>query len=194
MSVSRKSFSFKHFGSGRHWTRTSDFHRVRETCLTANPCQFTSYVTHKTHQMVQNAGERCNERCKPVRLFLVSSAVPRSVLSPSPQRYQEEVATATVLLPKGLKKVGHSVAKIAAEGRCSNSLSRPDFRPVPPRRAAFGVRRLVCIFMHSPLPLFASPFVSWSSAVFCCQLRLRHHSRSCVVDPECLTVHSYQEE
>ena len=55
--------------------------------------------------MVQNAGQRCNERCKPASLFLVSTATLRSILSPGSQRYQKGPATATVPLLKGLKKL-----------------------------------------------------------------------------------------
>jgi hypothetical protein len=133
---------------GRGGARTPDFDLVRAACLAAKPYPITTYETHKTHQMVQNVWERCKERCKPVGLLLVSTVALPSILSPGNQTYRKRPAPTTVLVSSALKKVGHSVAKNAAENILPNSSFCPDLRSTPLRCVAFRLHRLMYVSLH----------------------------------------------
>jgi len=62
--------------SGRTQTRTADLVLIRIAHATVTPYKSTTYISHKTHQMVQNAWERCNERCKSTASSRPSFATP----------------------------------------------------------------------------------------------------------------------
>lgn len=97
--------------------------------------------------MVQNALQRCNERCKPTESTNAfgSKARLRLVLKNSGAAWAgQEFAGAA-----GRNDLGHSVAKTPAEETHLNSLFYTGLRSRLLTHSASSMRRLVCVFHTS---------------------------------------------